>query len=79
MTKKQNAFEMTKNSKVVDILKAHPKAIDFFVSQGFKDLKNPVLRNTVARLVTIEIACSLRNKNREKFIRELKIFLGDTK
>ncbi|MFO0929121.1 MAG: DUF1858 domain-containing protein [Gemmataceae bacterium] len=45
--------------RVGELLDAHPELLDTFVGLGFQPLRNPVLRRTVARQVTVGRACRL--------------------
>lgn len=44
-------------STVAAVLDRYPVLIEIFVAHGFKMLSNPRLRNSIARVVTIEQAC----------------------
>ena len=48
-------MEITPQTKVHDLLKAHPKLESFLMALNpkYKKLKNPVLRRTVARIATL--------------------------
>jgi hypothetical protein len=45
------------HQRVSDVLAAHPELLSTFVSLGFTPLANPLLRPTLARLVTVAQAC----------------------
>ena len=45
------------NDVVADIIDRHPGLLPSFLDAGFTPLKNPVIRNRVARLVTLRQAC----------------------
>ncbi len=47
--------------RVGDVLEHYPDLLSTFVSFGFAPLTNPLLRKTVARVVTIETACRGRD------------------
>ena len=40
-----------------DVLARYPQSLEIFVRRGFTPPRNPVLRKTVARVITIEQAC----------------------
>jgi hypothetical protein len=44
---------------VGEILDAHPELLSVFLSFGFQPLKNPLLRKTVAKRVTLSVACRM--------------------
>ena len=48
---------ITPQTKVGDVLARYPQALEVFLRYGFTPLRNPVLRKTMARAVTIEQAC----------------------
>ena len=52
---------LTPQSKVGDILNRYPDAEKVFVQLGFTDLLNPVMRRTVAKFATLEVACQEEN------------------
>lgn len=66
-------------TKVYDIVSSYPEAIEFLARRGFQDLRNPVMRNTVARFVTLKMACAMHNKDQEALIRDLREFLQKKK
>src|SRR5262249_22028440 len=45
---------ITPKTKVGDVLACYPQSLDIFVRRGFAPLRNPVLRKTMARAITIE-------------------------
>src|SRR5262245_8965348 len=49
--------EISAQTKVAAVLDSYPQTLQTFVRFGFVPLQNPVLRNTIARVVTIEQAC----------------------
>jgi len=50
-------FEITPSTRVGDVLARYPQSLEIFVRHGFTPLRNPVLRKTMARVITIEQAC----------------------
>jgi hypothetical protein len=50
-------FEITPGTRVGDVLDRYPQSLEIFVRRGFTPLRNPVLRKTMARVITIEQAC----------------------
>ena len=79
MGKKFAISSISAKTNVHDIVSAFPEAIDFLARKGFRDLRNPVMRNTLARFATLEMACAMHNKNPEALIRGLKKFLQKKK
>jgi uncharacterized protein involved in response to NO len=50
-------LEITPYTKVGDILDLHPQTLEIFIRHGFTPLRNPVLRKTLAPVISIEQAC----------------------
>ena len=50
-------FQLTPQTKVADVLANYPESLPIFIDYGFAPLANPVLRKTMARVVTLEQAC----------------------
>jgi hypothetical protein len=46
-------LEITPTVKVGDVLDRYPQSLDVFVRHGFTPLRNPVLRKTMARVITL--------------------------
>lgn len=59
-------------SRVADLVNIHPETLEVFDRFGFKELKNPILRNTLARRVTVRTACGLKNVNEDEFLSALR-------
>ncbi len=66
---------MSNNLKVTDtiydITEKYPETINFFVANGFDKLSNPLMRNTLGKTVTLEMALSMRKMNPEAFLDKL--------
>jgi hypothetical protein len=65
-------LEITGNTTVREILSRYPQSLEIFVRLGFTPLRNPVLRNTLARVITIEQACRRENIDMSNLLRELE-------
>jgi len=65
-------FELTANTTVGEVLTRYPQSLEIFVRLGFTPLRNPVLRNTLARVITIEQACRRENIDMSNLLRELE-------
>jgi hypothetical protein len=59
-------------TRVADVLNRYPQSLDVFLRYGFTPLSNPVLRQTMARVVTIEQACRREGVDLESLLTELK-------
>jgi len=64
--------EITPKTKVGDVLARYPQSLEIFVHSGFTPLRNPVLRKTMARAITIEQACRREGVNQSELLRELR-------
>ncbi len=57
---------------IYDITEKFPETIGLFVANGFEQLNNPIMRNTLGKTVTLEMALSMRKLNQELFIEKLE-------
>jgi hypothetical protein len=57
---------------VSDILRSYPQSLDVFLRHGFTPLSNPVLRQTMARVVTVEQACRREGVDLNSLLRDLR-------
>lgn len=62
---------------VEEVLERHPGIIEVFLRYGFRELQNPVLRRTLARVATLEMACRLRGVDLQGFLGELNRFVEE--
>lgn len=65
-------FRITPQTKVADVLTHYPESLQVFLRHGFGPLANPVLRKTMARVVTIEQACRREGVNLAELLAELR-------
>jgi hypothetical protein len=65
-------IEISPRSKVADVLSSYPQSLEVFVNHGFSPLMNPVLRSTMARVVTIEQACRREGVDLNELMAELR-------
>ncbi|MDR4508890.1 MAG: DUF1858 domain-containing protein [Candidatus Brocadiaceae bacterium] len=61
----------TPGTNVYQLIKQHPQSLDILVNFGFKQLKNPVLRNTLARTISLGQAAQINPINLEDLLKEL--------
>ena len=59
-------------SRVGDVLSAYPQSLDVFLRHGFTPLSNPLLRKTMARVVTVEQACRREGVDLQQLLGELQ-------
>lgn len=57
--------------KVGEILDRYPETLEVFLINGFEQLKNPIMRKTMANSVTLEMALKMKNINIDLFSEKL--------
>ena len=72
------ALVITPKTKVGAVLAHYPQSLEVFLRHGFTPLRNPVLRKTMARAITIEQACRRENVDMTDLIGELKMMRENT-
>ena len=65
-------LDITANTKVGEVLNRYPESLEIFVRRGFPLLRNPVLRKTMARAITIEQACRREGVDPAGLLTELR-------
>lgn len=65
-------LKISARTKVADVLDQYPQTLQIFVEHGFSPLRNPVLRQTMARVVTIEQACRREGAALHELLRDLR-------
>jgi len=65
-------LDITPNTKVGEVLSRYPQSLEIFVRRGFPLLRNPVLRKTMARAITIEQACRREGVDLKGLLGELR-------
>jgi hypothetical protein len=63
---------ITPDRTVASIADEFPQTLDVFEKFGFKELKNPLLRNTLARRVTVRMACGMKHVDEAAFLAALR-------
>ena len=69
---KQLKNEIDLSIPVNDTLKKNPEILDLLVDIGFKPLKNPAMRESVGRLVTLNTGCDMINIPVSQLVQELE-------
>ena len=59
---------ITAAMKVADVLDSYPQTEEVFMSHGFTDIQNPVMRNTIARAATLRMACGVHHVDVNEFV-----------
>lgn len=62
---------VTKDTKVFDIVDQYPETLQIFLDFGFSQMANPVMRNTMGRVASIEMAAKMHNVDSDKFLKAL--------
>ena len=66
---------LTPNSKVGDILTKYPSTEKVFTDLGFTELKNPVMRATVAKYASLQMAADRKKMDVQTLIDALEIVI----
>lgn len=61
----------TAGTNVYQLIKQYPQTLDILIGFGFKQLKNPILRNTLARTISLGQAVQINPVNLEDLLKEL--------
>ena len=66
-------MEITAKTKIDELLKQYPFLEDFLItlSPKFKGLKNPIMRKTMGKVATLEMAAPVSGLNLDKLISSL--------
>lgn len=69
---------ITPKTKIYDLLETYPQLEDILISKApeFRHLKNPLLRNTIARVTTIAQAATIGGLAVEALVNELRTQVG---
>jgi Domain of unknown function (DUF1858) len=65
-------IQLTSQTKVSDVLAHYPQSLRIFLDHGFSPLANPVLRKTMARVVTLDQACRREGVDIDELLIELR-------
>ncbi|HEX6283925.1 MAG TPA: DUF1858 domain-containing protein, partial [Pyrinomonadaceae bacterium] len=66
------------DTRVGDVLNRYPQSLDVFIKHGFTPLSNPVLRRTLAQVITVEQACRREGVDMNVLLAELQRFAAPT-
>lgn len=77
MEQKQNLI-ITPKTKVLELIETYPELEDVLIeyAPAFKNLKNPVLRRTVAKIATLQQAAAIGGVKTEELINRLRKEIG---
>ena len=59
------------NDTIYTITNEHPKTIDVLVEFGFDKLKNPMIRNTIGKTMTLQTICDMRKVNLQEILAQM--------
>jgi len=65
-------FSIDENTNVGKLVSKYPEAIEILASYGFTPIRNPILRKTLAKTITLGQAKKLERLSDEKFEELLK-------
>ena len=68
-------FVLGPQTRVAEVLERYPRALEIFLRHGFAPLQNPVLRRTMARVVTLERACRREGADVNRLLAELNALI----
>jgi hypothetical protein len=63
---------ITAETRVAEIVDRDPRFLDVFDRFGFKELRNPLLRQTLARRITVRMACEMKHVPEKELLDALK-------
>jgi hypothetical protein len=72
------AFTIAPHTRVADVLHRYPESLAVFLRHGFTPLSNPILRQTMARVVTVEQACRREGVDLNKLLADLTMVSATT-
>jgi hypothetical protein len=73
-----NTLIITPKTKVLELIETYPELEDVLIeyAPAFKNLKNPVLRRTVAKIATLQQAAAIGGVKTEELINRLRKEVG---
>ena len=73
-----NTLIITPKTKVLELIETYPELEDVLIeyAPAFKNLKNPILRRTVAKIATLQQAASIGGVKTEELINRLRKEVG---
>ena len=67
----ETKLHFTGDEVVARVLDEYPYLEDAFVEFGFKNILNPIMRKTIARRVTLKMACGMKGVELNTFVSTL--------
>lgn len=60
------------SKSVYEITEEYPEIIEIMVGLGFTDMRNPIVRKTAGKIMTISLGCKMKGIPLEEVIAELE-------
>jgi len=67
------SLHISPKTRVGEVLSRYPQSLDIFLKHGFAPLSNPLLRRTMARVVTVEQACRREGVDLNSLLGDLEL------
>ena len=67
------------DDKLYNILNGNEKLLQFFINNGFDQLKNEKMLKTMGKMVSLNMALKVRGINKSAFEEKLDLFLNKEK
>ena len=71
--------EVNKDTKVFDVVDQYPDTLQIFLDFGFSQMANPVMRNTMGRVATLDMATKMHNVDLDTFLKALNGKIAEKK
>ena len=71
-------MKISKDMTVYKVVSQYPHLKDIFIESGFKSITDPIKFNTVAKVITIENACKMKNVDLSLFLIKLNNAVADS-
>ena len=71
--------EVSKDTKVFDVVDQYPDTLQIFLDFGFSQMANPVMRNTMGRVATLDMATKMHNVDLNTFLKALNDKISEKK
>ena len=78
-TATKKLLEITRDTKVFDVVDQYPETLQIFMDFGFSQMANPVMRKTMGRVASIDMATKMHNVDLDKFINAINTKIAEKK
>ncbi|MCD8491665.1 MAG: DUF1858 domain-containing protein [Geovibrio sp.] len=69
-------MKITKEMTVHKVVSEYPHLKDIFIESGFKSITDPIKFSTVAKVISLENACRMKEVDPEAFLEKLNNAVG---